>query len=158
MQRVWPVNRYHLTPSSHMLFFARQLHWKAVAKSPTEQWLLTRALPCLPLDLHHWQLFLAAIMSLPLNGKVCLSLLLCLLEYGHPFFTSPLCSVLQVGLLSFFLIFQSCYWLLIRGKINPFQVNLHGEKQMIASVNSSKVDLSACCPRNIQAARHISLP
>uniref|UniRef100_A0A803VHX1 RING-type E3 ubiquitin transferase n=1 Tax=Ficedula albicollis TaxID=59894 RepID=A0A803VHX1_FICAL len=69
MQRVWPVNRSHLTSASHMLFPAKQLPWKAVARRSTEQRLSTGTLPCLPLDLHPWQLLLAAVPGFPLNCK-----------------------------------------------------------------------------------------
>ncbi|KAL2297033.1 hypothetical protein Nmel_015087, partial [Mimus melanotis] len=69
MQRVWPVNRSHLTSASHMLFPAKQLPWKAVARSSTEQRLSTGNLPCLPLDPHPWQLLLAAVLGFPLNCK-----------------------------------------------------------------------------------------
>lgn len=149
MQRVWPVNRSHLTSASHMLFPARQLPWKAVARSSTEQRLSTGTLPCLPLDLHPWQLLLAAVVWFPLNCKVSLSLvtLLCIFPFSS-------LQWLHVALLSFFLVFQSCYWLLIQGQNKPIPSQFAWRKADDCSVNSSRIDLSACRPSNIQAARH----
>lgn len=126
MQRVWPVNRSHLTSASHMLFPAKKLPWKAVARSSTEQRLSTGTLPCLTLDLHPWQLFLAAVLGFPLNCKVSLS------GYFYAFFPSALCSdfMLLCCLPSSFFNLAIDYW--YRSKINSFQANLHGEEQMIA--------------------------
>lgn len=75
---------------------ARQLPWKAVARSSTEQQLSTGTLPYLPLDLHPWQLLLAAIVGFPFNSKVSPSLVtsLCIFPFSS-------LQWLQVALLSF---------------------------------------------------------
>lgn len=150
MQRVWPVNRSHLTSASHMLFPAKKHPWKAVAKSSTEQRLSTGTLPCLTLDLHPWQLFLAAVLGFPLNCKVSLS------GYFYAFFPSALCSdFMLLCCLSSFLVFQSCYWLLIQEQNKLIPSQFAWRRADDCSVNRSRKELSARCPSNIQAARHI---
>lgn len=86
-----------------------------------------RALPCLPLDLHPWHLLLAAVLGFPFNCKVSLSLvtLLCIFSLQLFAVTSG-CSVVFSSS-SFNLAIDYC----CRDKINSFQANLHGEKQMI---------------------------
>lgn len=89
-------------------------------------------------------------LGFPWNFKVSLSLvtLLC-------FFPFSSLQWFQVALLFFFLVFQSCYWLLIQGQNKLIPSQFAWRKADDWSVNSSRIDLSACCPSNIQAARHI---
>lgn len=125
---------------------ARQIPWKAEARSSVEQWLSTGILPCLPLGnsfLLLWWGFYEIVRS------VCLWFLCCAL---FPFISL---QWLQVALLFFFLIFQSCYWLLIQGQNIFIPSQFAWRKADNCNVNSSRIDLSACCPSNIQAARHI---
>lgn len=79
----------------------------------------------------------------------------CLWLFCRAFFPSALCSDFRLLCCLFFLVFQSRYWLLMQGQNKLIPSQFAWRKADDCSVNSSRIDLSACCPSNIQAVRHI---